>query len=120
MADSQCCVEYHTIEKLYSKLTLAVQDNLATLTTQLFAKSLISDENRYKLTSRGAESKHEAAAGLLSLVMRKIRLSPENYNIFVEYLKEDQSLYREVLQELDSIYSKEKSSDTSKITGIGI
>ena len=94
--------EYKTLKKYNPQVTIAVEADLVTLTGELLAKCLISEENADYLISNSCLTQRERAAKLVSMVMAKVRLNSANYKVFVDILKDSGEHFREVVQLLET------------------
>ena len=87
---------YDRIVRCGPKLRIAFQDKLLSLTENLRAASLITDDNVVEVNSVN-QLRTERAARLLELIRNKVRLDPDNYNKFVKVLQQDPQQYKDIL-----------------------
>lgn len=80
-------LEYITLKKYLPQLQAAVKADLATITTKLRSKGIVSDKNVARLKDK-SKSSEERAANLVVMVMNMVKLNPEHYNVFVDILQQ--------------------------------
>ena len=79
MASSADSQEHHTITRARSDLACAIQHNLVSLSNDLIATQLISDENGAQLSNPSREE-YDRATRLVELVTNKVKQDPQNYS----------------------------------------
>ena len=93
-------VKYQTMIKHTEELKIAISDNLGTLSGCFFANRLITDENRQEVTNVH-NSSVDRAARLVDIIQRKVQLNHQNYDTFIDVLKQAGSdYYNDILSKL--------------------
>ena len=103
--------EYSTLVDLTSELRLAVRPELISLTGSLLASRLISPDNDIELRDTAHSGEVERSARLVALVQNKVRQNPHHYHSFIGILQGNQDQYRDILQQLEQAYQKQRQQD---------
>lgn len=103
-ADASDCagtMKHQTMIKCTVALRNAVSNNLVNLSGYLLKYGFISEDNEREVTNEFV-SKADRAAKLVNIIRSKVKESHENYDKFVETLKEaDSEYYKGILKMLD-------------------
>lgn len=99
--------EYECLKDCLPTLRVCAQNNLLSLSCELLAARLISDDNEESLrNSQIGEA--ERAAKLVSLVMNKIKEDCSNYHVFLDVLKKDDQ-YNIVVKKVEDSFAHHSS-----------
>ena len=98
MAESQ---EYKTLIRYTPEIRTAVKSHLTSLGGKLIASNLISPENDARLRNLSI-SEEDRAAELVSLILDKVKLNKENYEIFLDVLRTSGGHFNDILSKLES------------------
>jgi hypothetical protein len=109
MADTP---EYKTLKKYMPQIITAIQTDLTTLSVQLLAKNLISEENASRLRNERL-NQNDRAADLVSFVLNQVKLNSENYKVFISILKESGRHFDEILKLLEHAYDQAQTPHAS-------
>lgn len=104
MADT---AEYRTLKKHIPRIIIAIQTDLTTLSVQLLAKNLISEENASRLRNERL-NQNDRAADLVSFVLNRVKLNSENYKAFISILKESGRHFDEIIKLLELAYNQDQ------------
>ena len=78
--------EYRKLVRSRSELRLAFQDHMISLTEDLHAASIITQDNKSEVLNPNVEVTYRASK-LVDLIVNKVKLGRDNYRTFVRVLK---------------------------------
>ena len=98
-------VQYRTILQCTDKLKNALKDDLDTISGELLADALISDDNEIALrnTSVPASSR---VADLVQYVRTKVQIEPEKYHVFIQTLTKRKDDHQSIIKILSQKYEE--------------
>ena len=89
--------EYQTIRRCTPQLITAFKHNLTELSGHLLSKGLITSDQSCELRNN-MYPESDRAAKLVDLILSRIELAPECYNMFIKALKEDKCINEIILK----------------------
>ena len=95
--------ECRTIIQCTSELTTALKSDIISLSRELIAAGLISDDNAAALRNQFIGEAHRAAQ-LVGLVRNRVSLDTANYHSFIRVLKQRQDDHKDILRILYKKY----------------
>ena len=107
--------EYRTIIQCTPELTAALKGDLVSLSGELLAGGLISEDNDIALCNQFV-SEANRAAQLVGFVRNRVSLDTANYHSFIRVLKHREDEHRDILQILYKKY-RELGACIKKIMG---
>lgn len=102
MAEQQESVECKTLAKFVRKLIIAFKCSPISISTDLFAKGLISEELLDKVITSGISNESKAAELVMSVV-DQVRLNPQKYHEFMDL----ESFKQPCLKSVHNVITKE-------------
>lgn len=78
--------EYHKLVRSRSELRVAFQDHMISLTEDLHAASIITQDNKSEALNPNVVVTHRAST-LVDLIANRVKLEKKNYHTFVRVLK---------------------------------
>ena len=82
-------IEYQSLLQFADDLTQLIQHNVVSVSSKLFAKGLVAKDVHDSVLSVDGASNQSKAAKLLSCVLDKIKESGDQYQYFIDALRED-------------------------------
>ena len=99
--------EFESMKDCVPELRLSAKTNLLSLSGELLAARLISDENEESTRNRNV-NEAARAADLVSLIIDKVREDPRNFHKFLRILKKNYQQYESVINKLNNHYDMHK------------
>ena len=96
--------EYKTLVGCASKISTAIQHNLADISSRLLSAGLVTPEQSSQLRNSSI-SESERASRLVSFIINRIQLEPRHYHAFINVLSELSPIYNDLLLALNETYS---------------
>ena len=117
MSDSP---EYEAMKDCVPRLRLAVKGDLVTISGELLAARLISEDKEASLRNKMIDE-GERAAEMVSLIMDKVREDRGNYHVFLEILKQDhlRGRYQSIIGKLEEKFDMRKRASAGRASGTG-
>ena len=117
MSDSP---EYEAMKDCVPRLRLAVKGDLISMSGELLAARLISEDKEASLRNKVVDES-ERAAEMVSLIMDKVREDRSNYRVFLEILEQDylRARYQSIIDKLTEKYDIHKKASAGRVTGTG-
>ena len=100
--------EYQSLVQFADELTQLIQHNVVSLSSKLFANSLVAKDVHDSVLSVDGSSKQSKAATLLSCVLDKIKESTGRFQDFIDILCED-SYFEHVALKIKQVHGKHPS-----------
>ena len=88
--------EYEKLVSCSSKLRLAFQDRMTSLSEDLLVDGMISIDNKTEVLNQSTPLPHRATR-LVDLVTNRVKLMKEDYRTFVALLRRNQRVYKPIL-----------------------
>ena len=98
-------IEYQSLVQCADDLTRLIQHNVVSLSSKLFAKSLVAKDVHDSVLSVDGSSKQSKAANLLSCVLDKIKESAGRIQDFIDVLGED-SYFEDLVLKIKEVRGK--------------
>ena len=98
-------VEYRTIIRCIGELKNALIDDLDTISSELLAAGLISDDSETALRNMGISSASRVG-DLVQYVRNKVKLEPELYDVFIQTLMKRKADHKSILKILNQKYKE--------------
>lgn len=97
--------EYRTIIQCTPELTTALKNDLVSLSGELLAAGLISDDNSAAIRNPFVDASQRASQ-LVGFIRNRISLDTANYHSFIRILKQREDDHKEILQILYKKYGE--------------
>ena len=108
--------EFEAMKDCLTELRLSAKTNLLSLSGELLAARLISDDNEESAGNRNVDEAARAT-DLVRLVKDKVREDPCNFHKFLAILKNDYQQYKSVINKLKNRYDMHKRA-ASQLRGV--
>lgn len=92
-------MEYKRIQKLFSNLVTAIENDLIDISGHLMSRGMITQEN-YQDFANWSEPAYARAASLMQMILNRIKLDSWYYYDFIQVLEEKKHYYNSILQKM--------------------